>query len=154
MIEFLNLRSVNSRYISEIQDAVTKVLNKGKYIMGEETALFEEEFALYIGVNYAIGVASGLDALALIINSFNFEEGDEIIVPANTFIASILAIIQNNCTPVLVEPDIITFNIDAGKIEKKNHKQDQSDNGCTFVWPPCAHGCNLFYRIQSWTESY
>ena len=118
-IAFLDLKAVNSQYQSEIESAIKKVIDSGWYILGKELEAFEKEFADYCGVKHCIGVANGLEALSLIIRAYEFEENDEIIVPANTYIATILAISQNKLIPVMVEPDINTYNIDPEKIEEK-----------------------------------
>jgi len=119
MINFLDLQSVNKIYRAKMDIAVKRVLDSGWYLLGKECEAFEREFAAYCGTQHCIGVANGLDALNLIINAYGFGPGDEIIVPANTYIASILAISQNGSTPVLVEPDIRTYTIDSGLIEEK-----------------------------------
>lgn len=117
MIKFLDLKMINERYRIEIEAAVKSVLDSGWYIQGKENDKFAENFAKFCGVKYALGVANGLDALNLIIKAYGFGAGDEIIVPANTFIATILAVSENGCTPVLVEPDEKTFNINPDLIE-------------------------------------
>lgn len=119
MINFLDLKQINLRDEEEFNNIFKKFLNSGWYILGTEVNEFENKFADYCGVKHCIGVANGLDALALIIKAYGFEAGDEIIVPANTYIATILAISENGATPVLVEPDINTYNIDLLKIEEK-----------------------------------
>lgn len=119
MIKFLDLHKINERFRTEIDKSIGRVLDSGWYILGKENELFEQNFAQYCGTKYAIGVANGLDALRLIIKAYGFGEGDEIIVPANTYIASILAITDNGCTPILVEPDINTYNINPELIEEK-----------------------------------
>lgn len=119
MIPFLNLKKVNERYVSEIKEKLINVLDSGWYILGQELEAFEKEFATYCGTKFCIGVGNGLDALKLIIRAYGFGEGDEVIVPSNTYIASILAISENGATPVLVEPDINTYNIDPLKVEEK-----------------------------------
>lgn len=119
MINFLDLKQINLRYEEEFNNIFKKFLNSGWYVLGTEVNEFENKFAAYCGVKHCIGVANGLDALALIIKAYGFKAGDEIIVPANTYIASILAISENGATPVLVEPDINTYNIDLLKIEEK-----------------------------------
>lgn len=116
MIKFLDLYKVNDRFRGEMDAALKRVLDSGWYLLGEEVEAFEQEFADYCGVKRCIGVANGLDALNLIIKTYGFGPGDEIIVPANTYIASILAISENGCTPVLVEPDWNTRLIDVDKI--------------------------------------
>lgn len=119
MIKFLDLHKINERYRADIDEAIKRVLDSGWYILGEELNAFEKEFADYCGTKHCIGVANGLDALNLIIKAYEFPEKSEIIVPANTYIASILAISQNGLTPKLIEPDINTFNIDINLIEKE-----------------------------------
>ena len=123
MVDFLNLKAVNDPYQDEIIAAVTKVIKSGWYILGEELQQFEQRFAEFCGAKYCIGVANGLDALQLIFRGYKelklMNDGDEVIVPANTYIASILSISENNLTPVLVEPELASYNLDPSKIEKK-----------------------------------
>ena len=123
MIPFLDLKSINAQYREELIEACTKVIDSGWYIQGNECSEFEKEFAQYCGAKYAVGVANGLDALILILRAYKemgvLSDGDEVIVPSNTYIASILAISQNNLVPVLVEPDLDTYLIDPLKIEEK-----------------------------------
>ena len=123
MIPFLNLKNINLRHEVELTKAFERVLNSGWYIQGEEVKQFENEFSSYCGVKHTIGVSNGLDALIIIIKAYKelgvFNDGDEIIVPANTYIASILAISFNNLKPILVEPDIDTYNISIKNIESK-----------------------------------
>lgn len=119
MIKFLDLERVNNRFRTEIDARFKAILDKGWYLQGEENEKFSTNFAKYCGTKYCLGVANGLDALNLIIKAYGFGAGDEIIVPANTYIASILAISENGCTPVLVEPDINTYNINPDLIEEK-----------------------------------
>lgn len=123
MIKFLDLKAINSSFEMELSQAVQRVLDSGWYLLGNETTLFEKEYARYIGTRHCIGVANGLDALRLILKAYiqtgKMNEGDEIIVPANTYIASILAITDNRLVPVLVEPDIHTYNMDPFLIEDK-----------------------------------
>ena len=119
MVSFLDLGKVNNRFRTEIDARIKTVLDKGWYLQGDENQVFSENFAKFCGTRYALGVANGLDALNLLIKASGFGLGDEIIVPANTYIATILAISENGCTPVLVEPDIHTYNIDVNKIEEK-----------------------------------
>lgn len=117
MIKFLDLEKINNRFRSEIDQRIKNILDCGWYLQGKENEEFSKHFASYCGTKYALGVANGLDALNLIIKAYGFGAGDEIIVPANTFIATILAISQNGCTPVLIEPDINTYNINPDLIE-------------------------------------
>lgn len=119
MIKFLDLHKINECYRNEIDNRIKQVLDSGWYLLGNQDKTFEEHFAKFCGTKYCIGCANGLDALTLIIRAYGFSEGDEIIVPANTYIASILAISENGCTPVLVEPDINTYNINPDLIEEK-----------------------------------
>ena len=119
MIKFLDLEGVNNRFREEIDRRIKSILDKGWYLQGDWDKIFEKHFAQYCGVKHCIGCANGLDALNLIIRAYGFGAGDEIIVPANTYIASILAISENGCTPVLVEPDINTYNINPDLIEEK-----------------------------------
>lgn len=115
MIPFLDLQSINAQYRAELIEACTRVIDSGWYISGNELSQFEQEFATYCGSAHCIGVANGLDALILTLRSWlelgRLQHGDEIIVPANTYIASILAISANGLTPVLVEPDAASFNL-------------------------------------------
>jgi dTDP-4-amino-4,6-dideoxygalactose transaminase len=123
MIPFLDLKGINTQYRAELIEACTKVIDSGWYVQGNEHQEFEKEFAYYCGAKHAIGVANGLDALILILRAYKelgiMCDGDEVIVPSNTYIASILAISENNLVPVLVEPDINTYLIDPSKIEEK-----------------------------------
>lgn len=116
-VPFLNLKDINNRFRNEIDFRIKTILDKGWYLQGDENELFSKNFAAYCGTKGAVGVANGLDALNLIIKAYGFAPGDEIIVPANTFIATILAVSENGCTPVLVEPDLNTYCIDPAKIE-------------------------------------
>lgn len=122
MIKFLDLKSVNAAYATEIEEAVQRVVRSGWYLRGEETRRFEEAYAQYIGCRHAIGCGNGLDALRLIFRAYmelgKLREGDEVIVPANTYIASILAITDNRLKPILVEPDRETLQIDDSLIEQ------------------------------------
>lgn len=119
MVKFLDLHAVNAPYRKEIDQAIASVLDSGWYLLGNANQTFEQNFSNYCGARYTAGVANGLDALNLIIKGYGFGPGDEIIVPGNTYIASILAISQNGCTPILVEPDLETFNLNVNLIEEK-----------------------------------
>jgi dTDP-4-amino-4,6-dideoxygalactose transaminase len=116
MIPSLDLKSVNKKYDQELKQACSRVIDSGWYIMGEELELFEQEFASYCGSCHAIGVASGLDALTLVFRAWielgKLKAGDEVIVQANTYIASVLSITENNLIPVLVEPNPLTYNLE------------------------------------------
>tara|TARA_R110001606_G_scaffold232376_1_gene379916 strand:+ start:1242 stop:2372 length:1131 start_codon:yes stop_codon:yes gene_type:complete len=115
MISFLDLKAINAQYRDELVEAATRVIDSGWYIQGAEVKAFEQEFAAYCGTKHVIGVANGLDALILTLRAWKelgkLKEGDEVLVPANTYIASILAITENCLVPVLVEPDLATYNI-------------------------------------------
>jgi dTDP-4-amino-4,6-dideoxygalactose transaminase len=120
-IKFLDLKAINEQYRGEIDDAIKRVLDSGWYLLGAEGEAFEQEFAAYCEAKHCLGVANGLDALILILMAYCelgvMKEGDEVIVPANTYIASILAISRAGLKPVLVEPDERTYNIDPTLIE-------------------------------------
>ena len=122
MIPFLDLKAINAQYRDELVDACTRVIDSGWYINGNELEQFEQDFTSYCGTKHAIGVANGLDALTLTFRAWKelgkLQDGDEVIVPSNTYIASILAITENKLTPVLVEPDETTFNLCPKKTEQ------------------------------------
>ncbi|POC14867.1 DegT/DnrJ/EryC1/StrS family aminotransferase [Vibrio vulnificus] len=121
MIHFLDLKKLNLRYENELKLACSKVIESGWYILGEELKAFESEFADYCDVSNSVGVANGLDALTLTLRAWKqlgkLKDGDEVIVPSNTYIASILAISENNLVPVLAEPNPFTFNLTRSSIE-------------------------------------
>lgn len=116
-VPFLDLKKINDRFKNEFDQAYQNVLNSGYYIGGKQNSAFSQAFSAYCGTKYCLGVANGLDGLKIILKAFDIGEGDEVIVPANTFIASILAVSEVGATPVLVEPKEGTFNIDPNKIE-------------------------------------
>lgn len=122
MINFLDLKKVNQAYATELKEACSRVIDSGWYIGGQELSKFEQAFAGYCGSKYCVGVANGLDALNLILRAWKemgkLQEGDEVIVPANTYIASILAITENRLVPVLVEPDEHSFNLSPQLVER------------------------------------
>ena len=123
MIPFLSLKDITAKYADEIHSAVQRVVDSGWYLQGRENDIFERQYADYIGTKHCIGVANGLDALIWILRAYKelgvMQDGDEVIVPANTYIASILAITENNLVPVLVEPRYETLEIDDEQIESK-----------------------------------
>lgn len=119
MIEFENLAKLNAPFFKGYKESFVKTLDSGWFIMGKNLENFENEFANYCGSKNCVGVASGLDALIISLKACGFEKDSEIITPSNTYIATILAILQNDMKPVLVEPNIATYNIDADKIEEK-----------------------------------
>ena len=119
MIPFLDLKKINNQYAQELKEAAERVIDSGWYISGGEVEAFEKEFATYCGTKYCIGVSNGLDALKLILKAYGIDKGDEVIVPSNTYIASILAISEVGATPVLIEPNMETYNIAPQLIEAK-----------------------------------
>lgn len=123
MIKFLDLHKVNLPYQAAFQEKMQQLLDKGWFVLGDEVQTFEQQFARYTQSKYCIGVGNGLDAMVLIFKAYIelglLQKGDEIIVPANTYIASILAVLQADLTPVLVEPDPETFNLNPNEIEAK-----------------------------------
>lgn len=122
MIKFLDLQKITQKYSEEIHEAVNRVVDSGWYLQGKENEKFEADYSAYIGTKYTVGCANGLDALIWIFRAYVemgiMKPGDEVIVPANTYIASILAISENGLKPVLVEPNIETYQIDDSKIEE------------------------------------
>lgn len=119
MIYYENLFNSNKKFIEEYKSKFTEVLNSGWFILGNEVKKFEDEFATYHNANFCVGVASGLDALTLSLIASRIPENSEVIVPSNTYIATILSILHAKMKPVLVEPNIRTYNIDPTKIEEK-----------------------------------
>jgi dTDP-4-amino-4,6-dideoxygalactose transaminase len=118
MIEYENLKRLNESFFDEYTQAFKQVLESGWFVLGKSVSDFEKEFAAYCNSKHCIGVANGLDALTLSLKALDFEPQSEIIVPSNTYIATILSIVQNGFKPILVEPDIFTYNIDPLKIEQ------------------------------------
>jgi len=123
MIKFLDLQKINAQYAEELKQAVAEVIDIGWFLLGEKVKKFEQQYSDYIGAKHTITCANGLDALRLILKAYIemniMQEGDEVIVPANTYIASILAITDNRLKPILVEPDIQTYNLDSSLIEQR-----------------------------------
>ena len=121
MIKFLDLQKINAQHAAELKQVASEVIDSGWFLMGERLSNFETELAQYVGASHAIGVANGLDALRLILKAYidmgTMEVGDEVIVPANTYIASVLAITDNGLIPVFVEPDAKSYNLDLALIE-------------------------------------
>ena len=130
MIKFLDLKKINEPYKEEFLNDLERIINSGWFILGGEVESFEKSFAEYCGTDFCIGVNSGLDALSLIFRAWleqgKIKKGDEIIVPANTYIASILSITDNGLIPVLVEPDEISFNISPGEVKKALTKKTKA----------------------------
>jgi len=119
MIEYENLGVLNKLFTAEMLESIEKTFDAGWYILGKNVDSFEQEFANYIGSGHCVGVASGLDAITLSLRAFDFEKDDEVLVPSNTYIATILAIIHAGLKPVMVEPDIKSYNIDPEQIIDK-----------------------------------
>lgn len=121
-VPFLDLKLINSKYKNDLMKSYDQFIDSGWYIMGSTLKQFEAQFAEYIGAKHCVGVANGLDALNLILRAYKelgkLKEGDEVAVPANTYIATILAIMENGLKPVLIEPDLKTYNIDPRELEK------------------------------------
>ncbi|MNF53154.1 dTDP-3-amino-3,6-dideoxy-alpha-D-galactopyranose transaminase [compost metagenome] len=130
MIPFLNLKDVNAKLREELLEACARVIDSGWYIAGSELSAFEREFAAYCGSGYCIGVANGLDALTLTLRAWlelgRLQPGDEVIVPANTYIATLLAITENGLTPVLVEPDDDSFNLSRDSVASALSKRTRA----------------------------
>lgn len=130
MINFLDLKKLNAQYADELKAACANVIDSGWYIGGKELTCFEQEFAIYCDAKHCIGVANGLDALSLTLRAWiemgKLSPGDEVLVPANTYIASILAITENNLVPVLVEPDEATFNISSAYLKEAITKKTKA----------------------------
>jgi dTDP-4-amino-4,6-dideoxygalactose transaminase len=119
MIEYENLGRLNQSFFEEYSQAFDSVMNSGWYVLGKSVQQFERNFASYCNTPYCCGVANGLDAMILALKALSLESGDEVIVPSNTYIATILSIIHAGLRPVLVEPDIETYNIDVTRIEER-----------------------------------
>jgi len=123
MIKFLDLQQINGRHAEALKQAASRVIDSGWYLMGRELAQFENKLATFVGSKHAIGVANGLDALRLIMRAYielgYLQKGDEIIVPANTYIASVLAITDNDLIPVFVEPNPLTYNLEVETVIPK-----------------------------------
>lgn len=123
MIPFYDLQAINAQYQREFRKKLDAVLANGWFVLGDEVRRFEADFATYCGAQYCIGTGNGLDALVLVFRAYielgKLKKGDEVIVPANTYIASILAVTEAGLTPVPVEPSIETYNIDPGLVEAK-----------------------------------
>jgi dTDP-4-amino-4,6-dideoxygalactose transaminase len=130
MIKFLDLKKINNKYSNEIKNIVSEVVESGWYLVGDRKYKFEKDLSEYNKIENVIGVGNGLDALRLILKAYMImgilKEGDEIIVPSNTYIATILAITDNRLTPILVEPNILTYNLDFDIVEKKITKNTKA----------------------------
>ena len=146
MIEFLSLKKRTSLHADEIKKAVCEVIDGGWYVMGRQVTLFEQRYAAYIGTKFCVGVGNGLDAITLIYRAYIqlgwMRPGDEVIVAANTYIASILAISECGLTPVLVEPEMDTLLIDPSRIEEKMTPRTRSIL-TVHLYGRCAYGEQL-----------
>jgi dTDP-4-amino-4,6-dideoxygalactose transaminase len=144
MIDYENLYKVNKPFIKKYKGKFNTILHKGWFVLGEEVSKFEKEFAEYCGADYCIGVANGLDALIISLLACDFSSGSEILVPSNTYIATILAIVNAGYIPVLVEPDIHTYNIDEKLIEKKITQKTKA------IMPVHLYGrlCNMTFILE------
>jgi dTDP-4-amino-4,6-dideoxygalactose transaminase len=116
-IDFLDLKAPHHELRSDLVEAFKAVLNSGSYILGNQVKLFELEFSKYCQTEYCVGVGNGLDALHLILRAYGIGKGDEVIVPSNTYIATWLSVSYSGATPIPVEPDLLTYNIDPSRIE-------------------------------------
>ncbi len=116
MIEYENLTKSNAKYFTDLEEAASRVIRSGWYVLGKEVSAFEQSFAQYVGSKHCIGVANGLDALILSIEGLNLRKGSDVLVASNTYIATILSIIKAGHRPVLVEPNLATFNIDPARL--------------------------------------
>jgi len=146
MIEYENLGELNKPFFEEYKTSFEKTLSSGWYILGKNVKQFEEEFAAYNQSKYCVGVTSGLDALILSLKAFNFEKDSEVIVPSNTYIATILSILHCGLKPVLVEPDIKTYNIDPRKIEEKITSKTKAIMIVHLYGKPCEMGPILMLK--------
>jgi dTDP-4-amino-4,6-dideoxygalactose transaminase len=118
MIDYENLNNLNKSLFEEYKVAFNEVLESGWYVLGTKVKEFENQFAKYCNTSYCVGVANGLDALNLSLRAFGFEKGSEVLVPSNTYIATILSIVENGLQPVLIEPNIDTYNINPALLEQ------------------------------------
>ena len=156
MIEFLSLKKRTSIHADEIKKAVCEVIDGGWYVLGRQVTLFEQRYSAYIGTKFCVGVGNGLDAIVLIYRAYIqlgwMKPGDEVIVPANTYIASILAISECGLTPVLVEPEMDTLLIDPSRIEEKMTPRTRSIL-TVHLYGRCAYGeqleniCNKYHLL-------
>lgn len=141
MIPFYKLSDLNSKYLDRYIESIKIIFESGMYILGEEVVKFENDFASYCGTKYAIAVSNGLDALIMSLRAYKelgiISDGDEVIVPSNTYIASILSITAANLSPILVEPDIRTYNLNPLEIEKKISKKTKCILAVHLYGQPC-----------------
>ena len=152
-IPFLDLKPVYAELRADLDAAYHRVMESGHYLLGPELEQFEAEFAAYCDAKFCIGVGNGLDALHLILKAYGVGAGDEVIVPANTYIATFLAVSYTGATPVPVEPDPETFNIAPEKIEESCHRKDEGHHTGSPVWPTGRHGPYYEPCSKAWAES-
>jgi dTDP-4-amino-4,6-dideoxygalactose transaminase len=138
MIEYENLHKANASFFDEFRADFSDSLENGWFILGNKVARFEQAFAAYCGSRHCVGVASGLDALLLSLHAFAFADGSEVIVPSNTYIATVLAVLHNRLKPVLVEPDLRTYNLDPGLIEERITPKTKAIIAVHLYGKPCA----------------
>ncbi len=139
-IPFLDLRLPYQELKAELDLAYERVMQAGRYILGEEVEAFEAEFAAYCGARYCVSVANGLEALYLILKAYGIGREDEVLVPANTFIATWLAVSHAGAKPVPVEPSLATYNIDGDSLEKLSDAPDAGNHSRTSLRPAGGHG--------------
>jgi dTDP-4-amino-4,6-dideoxygalactose transaminase len=137
MIEYENLKKFNEPFFEEYLNSARDTFESGWYILGDKVKTFEKEFSDYLKIQNCIGVASGLDALIISLRAFEFPEGSEVIVPSNTYIATIISVLHNNLKPVLVEPRIDTYNIDPESIRRKITKKTKAIIPVHLYGKPC-----------------
>ena len=125
-VPFLHLKKHNLLFEKRFQEALSKFLHSGQFILGESVSSFEKEFSQYIGTRYSIGVSNCLDGLELLLKAINIQFGDEVLVPSNTYIATWLAIVNVGAIPVPIEPDINTFNINPENLERNISKKTKA----------------------------
>ena len=161
MIEYENLKKSNKKFFQEYQKSFEKILKSGWYILGKQVQKFEENFSKYLNIKNCVGVANGLDALTIAVQSLNLPKESEILVPSNTYIATVLAIINNGHKPVLVEPKLDTYNIDPKEIEKKITSKTKALLIVHLYGKPCEMGeilkiCkkNKLFLIEDCAQSH
>jgi dTDP-4-amino-4,6-dideoxygalactose transaminase len=136
-IKFFDISRIHDQIYQEINCAISRVIDSGWFILGNEVEQFEQEFAAYCGTKYCLGVGNGLDALTLILRACEIGPGDEVIIPANTFIATALAVSYCGANPVLSEPDEVTYNLDTRKIEERISGRTKAIIGVHLFGQPC-----------------
>ena len=153
-VPFLDLKAAYLELQTELDEAYRRVMTSGWFILGEEVEAFEKEFAAYCGVRYCIGVGNGLEALHLILRAYRIGEGDEVIVPANTFIATWLAISYAGATPVPVEPDPLTYNLDVNRIEAAITRTHACHHAGPPLWTTSRYDTNKRNCLSTQPENH